>query len=249
MRKSRIRHKLEAARELRSENARLVERLCAVNREAETRQKHLMQTPRTWPGMLNAAFRRKVAHQVDKDNKMMLDRLKHAGPGIETNRELASKYKVHQELVVRHSRIKRRDVDLTNPPAPPPRRPTKAVAPKRRNLPPIANSTDNPSMSTDAVPTARDGEEEGVPGSGAGGEAAPDGGASAGAALEDALGSESQQESRTLAESASEQAHTSVAETYPSVWTQPESGESLHNVESQTSLHLEAARSPPAESE
>jgi len=119
MKQSRSRHKDEAARELKSENARLVERLCSVVRESETRQKVLMSTPaRVAQGMLNAAFRRKQATQVDKDNKMILDRLKHAGPGIETNRDMAAKYKEHQSLVVRHSRFKRRSIDMTNPPPP-----------------------------------------------------------------------------------------------------------------------------------
>lgn len=112
MRKSRIRHKLEAARELKCENKRLGERITSILCDSEQRHKHIVSAPRTWPGTSNVDWRRRVANQVDKDNKMMLNRLQNAGPVIESKGVLQEEYKVHQHRVLRLSRFKRRNVDL-----------------------------------------------------------------------------------------------------------------------------------------
>jgi len=122
MRSSRIRNQEESSIESRRENVRLVERLCSVLRESETRQKQLQSSPlvpteAVARGTLNISRRRNVAAQIDKENRRFLDRLIRAAPGIATRSQLASRYQMHQKLVAQHSRLRRRwDSDKETPP-------------------------------------------------------------------------------------------------------------------------------------
>merc|ERR1719188_963630 len=97
-------------------------------------------------GSMNIAYRRKVAEQIDQDNQRLLERLVRAGPAVATKTQLNSRYHVHEELVARTSKIRRRwDADLTkappdttrapHPPATPRARPP-LHAPKLAQIPP-----------------------------------------------------------------------------------------------------------------
>eukprot|EP00931_Biecheleriopsis_adriatica_P017158 TRINITY_DN123_c0_g1_i1.p1 TRINITY_DN123_c0_g1~~TRINITY_DN123_c0_g1_i1.p1 ORF type:complete len:702 (-),score=180.78 TRINITY_DN123_c0_g1_i1:118-1947(-) len=159
MRLSRRKHEEQAELEVKRENQRLVERLCLVMRESEERQRQLSGASRpqnsasSTAGTLNLGHRRKVAQQIDKDNKALLDRLLRAGPTLATRSQLSARYQVHTKIVKERTRLKRTvskaDMVATPPPRSNhqcPRRPTppwRKPPQKERNLPPLqdANST------------------------------------------------------------------------------------------------------------
>jgi len=70
-------------------------------------------------------LRRKAARQIDKDNKVLLDRLVRIGPTVSGRAELASRYEVYTTLVNRHSRLRRTvsKADVFRTPPPPIRQP------------------------------------------------------------------------------------------------------------------------------
>ncbi|CAE7915291.1 unnamed protein product [Symbiodinium sp. KB8] len=128
MRISRARRKEEETDSLNRDNQRLVERLGAVMRESEGRRRQILapKPPSSAPaGSLNLTLRRKAARQIDKDNKVLLDRLVRIGPTVSGRAELASRYEVYTTLVNRHSRLRRTvsKADVFRTPPPPIRQP------------------------------------------------------------------------------------------------------------------------------
>jgi len=145
LRRKRQQRQEEADSELKRENARLVGKLCSVVRESEIRQRDIVSTATcSMPGTLNTGTRRQAAQRIDKENHDMLGRLQKAKPYIATLNQLATRYNAHEQLVARHSRIKRRASDLNNPPtALPPRnpKPPSGGASNLRHTAPLASSS------------------------------------------------------------------------------------------------------------
>ncbi|CAK8995949.1 Uncharacterized protein SCF082_LOCUS4580 [Durusdinium trenchii] len=130
MRVSRAKRKEEAVDSLKRDNQRMVERLCLVMKDSESRQHQLAakvsKPPGSAPaGSLNLGFRRRAARQIDQDNKVLLDRLIRIGPTVSTRAELESRYQVYSTLVHRHSRLRRplHKADVFRIPPPPIRAP------------------------------------------------------------------------------------------------------------------------------
>lgn len=130
MRISRAKRKEVAVDTLKRDNQRMVERLCVVMRESESRQHSLASKPSKPPGSapagsLNLSYRKKAARQIDQDNKVLLDRLIRIRPTVNTREELESRYQVYSSLVHRHSRLRRplHKADVFRIPPPPIRPP------------------------------------------------------------------------------------------------------------------------------